>query len=413
MSIIPDTIRKQKEYIADSNGNHTLVSRWTSAETVEMPNGEPLSEYNFTDDKVKQTQSDTSTSTYELLFSELTSDTTQTTGARKSKYLTYNPNNNKLSLITQNSGSVSLSTSSSGNELDVKTSENNRVYAQAGITGASLTVKSNVGTPSVGITTTNSNGQQISQMSLRSNDINLYGTNNTWDGTNTSLKAAIAAAASQGGNVEDVMVNGISVVDANHVAQIKSYKEITQAEYDALTPAEKNNGTLYAITDGQGGGGGTTVVANPSGTATADLDKLQVGNVIYDIPSGSGGYTETVLFNGFHNDTSDITLSSDITQFDAIIIETCYHETYVGDFYCHYGNAILSKDVILKARTEYDTNYSYKGLVSFSTSECDISHTMHWAILLSSTTTIKFFNKDTRDWSVSSCGISKIIGVKH
>ena len=40
---------------------------------------------------------------------------------------------------------------------------------------------------------------------------------------------------------------------------------------------------------GGGGGGGTTVVANPSGTASADLTKLQVGNDIYGIPSGGAG----------------------------------------------------------------------------------------------------------------------------
>lgn len=34
--------------------------------------------------------------------------------------------------------------------------------------------------------------------------------------------------------------------------------ELTQAEYDALTPAEKMNGTTYYITDGQGGGGGAS-----------------------------------------------------------------------------------------------------------------------------------------------------------
>ena len=34
--------------------------------------------------------------------------------------------------------------------------------------------------------------------------------------------------------------------------------ELTQDEYDALTPAEKMNGTTYYITDGHGGGGGTT-----------------------------------------------------------------------------------------------------------------------------------------------------------
>ena len=37
----------------------------------------------------------------------------------------------------------------------------------------------------------------------------------------------------------------------------------------------------------QGGGGGTTVVANPEGTATDDLSKLQVGQTIYAIPEGT------------------------------------------------------------------------------------------------------------------------------
>ena len=41
--------------------------------------------------------------------------------------------------------------------------------------------------------------------------------------------------------------------------------------------------------NGGGGGGGTTVVANPSGEATDELEKLQVGETIYDIPTGGGG----------------------------------------------------------------------------------------------------------------------------
>ena len=44
------------------------------------------------------------------------------------------------------------------------------------------------------------------------------------------------------------------------------------------------NGELSAT---GGGGGGTTVVANPEGTATADLNKLQVGSSIYGIPEGT------------------------------------------------------------------------------------------------------------------------------
>lgn len=42
------------------------------------------------------------------------------------------------------------------------------------------------------------------------------------------------------------------------------------------------------------GGGGSTVVANPSGTATADLAKLEVEGYIYNIPSGGGGSVDDV-----------------------------------------------------------------------------------------------------------------------
>lgn len=39
--------------------------------------------------------------------------------------------------------------------------------------------------------------------------------------------------------------------------------------------------------NGGGGGGGTTVIANPDGTATDDLEKLQVGDTIYELPEGT------------------------------------------------------------------------------------------------------------------------------
>lgn len=37
------------------------------------------------------------------------------------------------------------------------------------------------------------------------------------------------------------------------------------------------------------GGGGTTVIANPSGTPSADLEKISIEGVLYGIPSGGGG----------------------------------------------------------------------------------------------------------------------------
>lgn len=46
---------------------------------------------------------------------------------------------------------------------------------------------------------------------------------------------------------------------------------------------------------GSPSGGGTTVVANPSGAATDTLNKLQVENTIYSIPSGGGGSGVTVI----------------------------------------------------------------------------------------------------------------------
>lgn len=45
-----------------------------------------------------------------------------------------------------------------------------------------------------------------------------------------------------------------------------------------------------------GSGGGSTVVANPSGTASDDLTSIEIDGTIYDIPSGSGSsYDDTAL----------------------------------------------------------------------------------------------------------------------
>ena len=55
----------------------------------------------------------------------------------------------------------------------------------------------------------------------------------------------------------------------------------------AYTGADKR--LQYLFENGGGGGGGTTVIANPQGEATDTLNKLQVGQTIYNIPSGGGG----------------------------------------------------------------------------------------------------------------------------
>lgn len=57
------------------------------------------------------------------------------------------------------------------------------------------------------------------------------------------------AQGSGGGGVEDVEVNGTSVVNAQNVAEIKSYKEVTQAEYNALPSSKLSDNILYCIKD--------------------------------------------------------------------------------------------------------------------------------------------------------------------
>lgn len=52
-------------------------------------------------------------------------------------------------------------------------------------------------------------------------------------------------------------------------------------------------GTIMYKGESYGGGGGTNVVANPSGTATGTLNKLQVGSDIYSVGGGSGNSYST------------------------------------------------------------------------------------------------------------------------
>ena len=71
--------------------------------------------------------------------------------------------------------------------------------------------------------------------------------------TNKYLKSdgtwATVSRGGGSGNVDDVYVNGTSVLDSNHIAQVKSYKELTQAQYDALPASKLTDNILYCIKD--------------------------------------------------------------------------------------------------------------------------------------------------------------------
>lgn len=67
---------------------------------------------------------------------------------------------------------------------------------------------------------------------------------------------------------------------------ISTPEDFTPAHWQAVLIMDE-------VAAGGGGGGGTTVIANPAGTATDTLNKLQVGATIYDVPSGGGSSGHT------------------------------------------------------------------------------------------------------------------------
>jgi len=75
-----------------------------------------------------------------------------------------------------------------------------------------------------------------------------------WDSTKWDAITISSELENSGtGNVADVYVNGVSVLDADTIAQIKSYKEVTQAEYDALPSSKLTDGVMYCIKDSEFG----------------------------------------------------------------------------------------------------------------------------------------------------------------
>lgn len=117
----------------------------------------------------------------------------------------------------------------------------------------------------------------------------------TYDNVNSKW---VNANPSGGGDVVDVEVNGVSVVDGNKVAKIISYKEVTQAQYDALPSSKLTDGIAYFIKDGGGSGGsgsflliinaetGETVTATKGGTT---LTATEVSTGIYEVEITSSG----------------------------------------------------------------------------------------------------------------------------
>lgn len=105
--------------------------------------------------------------------------------------------------------------------------------------------------------------------------------------------------------------------------------------------------------------GGTTVVANPTGTPTEELSTIQIGQDIYEIVGGGGGggsIERDVLWTGIAHTVNDtFTLSDDITNYDFLMLYG--RPTDVPSEY-HIG--ILDVESLLTGISNNNAYFSYE-----------------------------------------------------
>lgn len=150
------------------------------------------------------------------------------------------------------------------------------------------------------------------------------------NGTNYNVSSG-GGGASALNDLSDV------VVSSPAAGQSLIYDNITNKWQNSALPsgnlADLGDTTITTPTDGQvltydstsskwvngAGGGGTTVVANPSGEATEELENLQVGNTIYSIPTGGGGESWTDITGTLTAGQTSITLTSTKIKLNSVI----------------------------------------------------------------------------------------------
>lgn len=117
------------------------------------------------------------------------------------------------------------------------------------------------------------------------------------------------------GNVEDVYINGSSVLDENSIAQIKSYQEITKAEYDALPSSKLSDDILYCITDG-----GATKPGEYFNPVIYSTTEREVG--VWE--DGKPLYQKTYVFNGSLSRNNYTVLDNSFDKDMAICTDACF-----------------------------------------------------------------------------------------
>lgn len=134
-------------------------------------------------------------------------------------------------------------------------------------------------------------------------DMSVSGVNLSLTGVNTTLKGTSSLNLQSNGTIA-LSGNSYSIANLNPTNESKMLVVLPtgtvsiQSIPDSVVanPSGTASTTLTKIQIGSTkyNVGGTTVVANPSGTASTDLTKITIGSTIYSIPSGGGSVGQRV-----------------------------------------------------------------------------------------------------------------------
>lgn len=202
----------------------------------------------------------------------------------------------------------------------------------------------------------------------------------TWD------TPAGGATYTAGANIQISQNNEISATDT-------TYSDFAGSS-SGLVPAVSTQAGKYLKDDGSWDDpSGTTVIANPSGTATADLTSLQVGNDIYSIPSGGSG-VDLSLYANWEHKNKITTVSHSINNSDT------YHSGLsVQKSTLNLNNKeVVFQSALFRGYDANDNPYILDGQVT-SFEEVSNAFLMNYDVTNTSGTTISYFEIDY--WVIS------------
>ena len=161
---------------------------------------------------------------------------------------------------------------------------------------------------------------------------------------------------------QDKLIEGSNIQIASDGKTI-SATDTTYEAYDGsneglVSPPTTTGSNRYLKEDGSwdipsGGGGGSSVIANPTGTPTDTLNTIEIDDVIYEIVGGGGGNTIDEIWSGSETPSTSgttITLDKPWSDYDMLVFNiangTSYYSTPI----------IMTQDIDTSNHAKYIQN---------------------------------------------------------